>query len=130
MTISGLDHVQLAAPPGCEADARAFYGGVLGLQELEKPLVLALRGGVWFGLGAHELHVGVEESFVPAGKAHPGIAVTDQAALEQLAATLQEAGREVHWADPSELPGRVRFHVADPFGNRLEFLALPRTAPS
>jgi len=112
-----LDHVQIAGPPGCEAEARRFYGLVLGLEELEKPPLLAARGGVWFRLGAtgQELHVGIDPEFVPAGKAHPGIRAAD---LEALAARIGT----VTWADAAEIPGRRRFHCVDPFGNRLEFL--------
>jgi catechol 2,3-dioxygenase-like lactoylglutathione lyase family enzyme len=123
LTIEGLDHVQVAAPAGCEAAARAFYGGLLGLAELPKPPLLAARGGLWFALGAQELHVGVAEPFAPATKAHPGIAVADEASLRALAADLESAGHRVTWADPVEIPGRTRFHVADPWGNRLELLA-------
>ncbi|HET7046175.1 MAG TPA: hypothetical protein VFI37_15110, partial [Gaiellaceae bacterium] len=79
MRIAGLDHVQLAAPAGCEAAARAFYGGVLGLRELEKPSALATRGGVWF----EQLHVGVEADFRPARKAHPAFVVDDLDALAE-----------------------------------------------
>ena len=113
--ILGVDHVQVAAPAGCEAEARAFYSGVLGLEELAKPEALATRGGCWFRAGAQELHVGVEEPFAPARKAHPGLVVD---ALDELAARLAAAGIEV---TPDEtIPGIARFHVADPFGNRLE----------
>ena len=118
-----LDHVQVALPAGGEDAARAFYGGVLGLAELEKPTLLAARGGVWFRVGSHELHLGVEEHFVPARKAHPAFRLDDPSALHALAAVLEAAGAPVTWADPAEIPGRDRFHVADPFGNRLEFLA-------
>ena len=118
-----LDHVQVAAPPGCEAAARGFYGGLLGLEELTKPAALAARGGCWFRLGAHELHIGVEEPFQPALKAHPGFRVVSAEELRALAARLVASGAEVVWADGDEIPGRERFHVADPFGNRLEFLA-------
>jgi catechol 2,3-dioxygenase-like lactoylglutathione lyase family enzyme len=115
MRILGIDHVQVAAPPGCEADARAFYGGLLGLEELEKPEPLRARGGCWFRAGANELHVGVEEPFVPARKAHPGLVVDD---LAELTVRLREAGVEVTPDDA--IPGLERIHVADPFGNRLE----------
>ncbi|MGH2929403.1 MAG: glyoxalase, partial [Solirubrobacteraceae bacterium] len=71
MTIIGIDHVQLAAPRGREADARAFYGDLLGMTELPKPEQLRARGGCWFRAGAQELHVGVDEAFAPARKAHP-----------------------------------------------------------
>ncbi|MGZ4291057.1 MAG: VOC family protein [Gaiellaceae bacterium] len=116
MTVTGIDHVQVAAPPGCEAEARAFYGTLLGLEELPKPALLAARGGCWFRAGAQELHIGVEEPFAPARKAHPGLVVDD---LVTLAERLQGAGIEVAFDDA--IPETVRFHVADPFGNRLEF---------
>jgi catechol 2,3-dioxygenase-like lactoylglutathione lyase family enzyme len=119
--ITGLDHVQLAAPPGCEAAARAFYGGLLGLRELPKPAALAARGGVWFALGErHQLHVGVEEPFAPARKAHPALAVAP-GDLDALAARLADAGVEVAW--DGAIPGVRRCYVADPWGNRLELVA-------
>jgi catechol 2,3-dioxygenase-like lactoylglutathione lyase family enzyme len=111
-----LDHVQIAAPPGCENAARAFYGGLLGFKELPKPAELAARGGCWFQVGAHELHVGVEDPFVPARKAHPGFVVEDLVALR---ARLAEHGIEAH--DDASLRGVERFYADDPFGNRLEF---------
>ena len=115
MAILGIDHVQVAAPPGCEAAARVFYGGVLGLEEIPKPKALAARGGCWFRAGAQELHVGVEEPFASARKAHPGLVADD---LEELAGRLRSAGHDVVLDDV--IPGARRFHVADPFGNRLE----------
>jgi catechol 2,3-dioxygenase-like lactoylglutathione lyase family enzyme len=115
VTILGIDHVQVAAPRGCEAEARAFYGGLLGLEELQKPEPLRARGGCWFRAGAHELHVGVEEPFAPSRKAHPGLVVDD---LRALAERLRAQGIEV---TPDEtMPGIQRAYVADPFGNRLE----------
>jgi catechol 2,3-dioxygenase-like lactoylglutathione lyase family enzyme len=115
VTILGIDHVQVAAPAGCEAEARAFYGGLLGLDELEKPEPMRARGGCWFRAGAGELHVGVEEPFVPARKAHPGLVVDDLGALSE---RLGAAGIDV---TPDEtIPGVRRAHVSDPFGNRLE----------
>ena len=112
-----LHHVQLAIPPGGEEACRGFWGGVLGLTELEKPPVLAARGGCWFAGGGLEVHPGVETEFVPARKAHPGILVGD---LRALATRLEQSGAQVTW-DP-EFPGHDRFYSADPFGNRLEFL--------
>jgi catechol 2,3-dioxygenase-like lactoylglutathione lyase family enzyme len=115
VTILGIDHVQVAAPRGCEAEARAFYGGLLGLEELGKPESLRARGGCWFRAGTHELHVGVEEPFAPARKAHPGLVVDDLAALGE---RLRAQGIDV---TPDEtIPGVERAYVADPFGNRLE----------
>ena len=118
-----LDHVQVAAPAGCEARARWFYGELLGLDEVEKPSPLAGRGGVWFALAdGAQLHVGVaSDAFVPALKAHPGLRLPDVRALEAVAARLGTAGFGVMWDE--ELPGVRRFFTADPFGNRLELLA-------
>jgi catechol 2,3-dioxygenase-like lactoylglutathione lyase family enzyme len=118
-----LDHVQVAAPAGCEARARWFYGELLGLDEVEKPPPLARRGGVWFVLAAGaQLHVGVAaDAFAPALKAHPGLRVASAAILEALADRLGGAGFGVMWDDA--LPGVQRFFTADPFGNRLELLA-------
>lgn len=123
-SITGLHHVQVAAPHGCEGSAREFYGGLLGLNEIAKPPLLAPRGGCWFRVGAGELHVGVEEPFEPAAKAHPAFSVDSLAALEQLALSLADAGVEVRWAGDAEIPTQRRFHVSDPWGNRLELVAV------
>jgi catechol 2,3-dioxygenase-like lactoylglutathione lyase family enzyme len=113
-----LHHVQLAIPPGAEDECRAFYVGVLGMTEIGKPPVLAARGGLWVRAAALEIHLGVEEDFRPARKAHPGILVTG---LDDLAARLTAAGVEVAW-DP-HFPGHRRFYAHDNVGNRLEFLS-------
>jgi catechol 2,3-dioxygenase-like lactoylglutathione lyase family enzyme len=113
-----LDHVQLAMPEGGEPAARAFYGGLLGLAEVAKPPRLAARGGVWFEAGPVRVHLGVEAGFRPARKAHPAFRVAD---LEALRRRLTTGGIAVQ--DDDAIPGERRFHVADPFGNRLEFLA-------
>jgi catechol 2,3-dioxygenase-like lactoylglutathione lyase family enzyme len=118
-----LDHVQVAAPPGCEAAARAFYGELLGLAEREKPAVLRDRGGAWFALaGGTALHVGVVESgFAAAAKAHPALRTQDERDLRTLAERLGRAGAPVSWQEP--LPGvTARFFTEDPWGNRLELL--------
>jgi catechol 2,3-dioxygenase-like lactoylglutathione lyase family enzyme len=119
-----IHHVQLACPAGSEDASRAFYGTLLGLSEKQKPEVLARRGGCWFSGDAIELHLGVEEPFQPARKAHPGLLWPD---LDGLAARLEQAGYPCAWSD--ELPGFRRFYTADPHGNRLEFLA-PAPAPT
>jgi catechol 2,3-dioxygenase-like lactoylglutathione lyase family enzyme len=116
MTITGIDHVQVAAPAGCEEVARAFYGALLGLEELPKPEQLRARGGCWFRAGGQELHVGVEDPFAPALKAHPGFVVAD---LDLLRVRLNAAGVET--MDDDGVTGSRRFFAADPFGNRLEF---------
>ena len=116
VSVLGIDHVQVAAPRGCEPEARAFYGDLLGLEELPKPEALRGRGGCWFRAGAQELHVGVDEPFAAARKAHPGLVVSG---LDELARRLAGAGIAVTWDD--SVPDLRRFHAADPFGNRLEF---------
>ena len=120
MSVVGLDHVQVAAPPGCEDAARRFYGDLLGMPELPKPESLRARGGVWFEAGAQQLHVRVEEPFVPASKAHPALRVTSDG-LDSLADRLDAAGVVVNW--DHELPGVRRFYTEDPWGNRIEALA-------
>jgi catechol 2,3-dioxygenase-like lactoylglutathione lyase family enzyme len=112
-----IHHVQLAAPRSEEPRMRAFWVDVLGFEELPKPPGLAQRGGCWFRLGEIELHVGIEEPFVPQAKAHPGFLVDD---LDRWAARMTDAGYPVAF-DP-DFPGMRRFYSHDPFGNRLEFL--------
>src|SRR5688572_29767676 len=87
MHIVGIHHVQLAMPAGRETEARAFYSGLLGLPEVPKPPELARRGGAWFESGGVKLHLGVEQDFRPARKAHPALLVSGLVALiEQLSA--------------------------------------------
>lgn len=116
--ITRLDHVQLAMPPGEEAAARAFFGGLLGMEEEQKPEPLASRGGCWFRAGTAILHLGVEEEFRAQKKAHPAFVVED---LDGMAGKLGEAGCLVKWDEA--LPGRRRFYTEDPFGNRMEMMA-------
>jgi len=119
VSATALDHVQVAAPSACEDEARRFYGDVLGLDEIAKPPALRSRGGVWFRVGAQELHVGVEDPFTPATKAHPALRVAD---LDALRARLRAAGAVIA-EDEGTIPGVRRFYTADPFGNRIELLA-------
>jgi catechol 2,3-dioxygenase-like lactoylglutathione lyase family enzyme len=113
-----LHHVQLSMPRGQEDRARSFYAGLLGFTEVAKPSLLADRGGVWFRAdGGLELHLGVEDPFAPAGRAHPGIEVAD---VGEVANRLEAAGHPVVW--DGSLPGYRRCYAADAFGNRLEFL--------
>ncbi len=115
--IDGIDHVQLAAPSGCEAAARRFFGELLGLDEIAKPESLRSRGGVWFQVGAQQLHVGVEAEFTPARKAHPAFSVSQ---YDELQKRLRAAGVEV--TDDGSIPGLRRCYVADPWGNRIELV--------
>jgi catechol 2,3-dioxygenase-like lactoylglutathione lyase family enzyme len=117
-----LHHVQVSCPAGGEQVARRFYGEALGLPEVEKPPVLAARGGCWFRDAGVEVHVGVEETFAPARKAHPAFLVgIDE--IEPLAVRLTELGYPVTWNDDT-FPGYRRFHTADGHGNRVELLAV------
>lgn len=118
MSILGLHHVQMAMPPGREEDATVFYEGLLGIPRVEKPPNLEARGGCWFESDSTRVHLGVEEGFSPARKAHPALLVAD---LEALRLRLQGAGVVVVNDEP--LPGFDRFYAYDPFGNRVELLS-------
>ncbi len=115
--IVALDHVQLAMPAAGEDAAREFFCRILGFEEIRKPEALRKSGGVWFRSGAVELHLGVEEPFLPARKAHPCLVVAN---IDQLAEALQARSYHVSWDD--RIPCRRRFFSSDPFGNRLEFV--------
>lgn len=117
MSILGIDHVQLAMPAGGETAAIAFYVGILGFREIEKPKALQARGGAWFVAGSVQLHLGVDPNFVPAAKAHPAFRV---AGLSDLRNRCRLAGLAPR--DDIEIAGVERFFLSDPFGNRLEFL--------
>ncbi|TMU87670.1 glyoxalase [Bacillus sp. BHET2] len=112
-----IDHIQIAAPKGCEQEAKKFYGDIIGLKEIPKPSNLQGRGGCWFQYGKQEIHIGVQDDFVPATKAHPGLLVSN---LSSLMRTMKEKGIEIKEDTP--IKGRARFFVSDPFGNRIEFL--------
>ena len=112
-----LDHVQLAMPAGREAEAVAFYEGVLGIAQVPKPEHLARRGGCWFETGDLKVHLGVEADFRPAVKAHPAFIVDD---VRGLAAAVAAAGYAV--VDDEPLAGYDRVYVSDPFGNRIELM--------
>ena len=105
-------------PRGGEERARAFYCDLLGMVELAKPTELAKRGGCWFSSGKVQVHLGVEEEFRPARKAHPALRCVD---YDGLTARLRGAGVTV--TEDSNIPGVQRCHVSDSFGNRLELIA-------
>lgn len=117
VNVPDIHHVQVAMPAGGEAEARKFYGDVLGFDEVEKPANLEGRGGVWFQTGNLQLHVGVEDGFVPAKKAHIAYLVADLNAIKR---KIEAAGLPVTYDVP--LPGYDRIHTTDVFGNRLELL--------
>jgi catechol 2,3-dioxygenase-like lactoylglutathione lyase family enzyme len=115
--VVGLDHVQLAMPKGQEATARAFYGALLGLEEIAKPSATAARGGLWFKCGDLQLHLGVEEPFAPARKAHPALRIRGyELLLDKLSAN------EISVTRDRLLSGVERSFVHDPFGNRIELI--------
>jgi catechol 2,3-dioxygenase-like lactoylglutathione lyase family enzyme len=116
--ILAIDHVQVAAPPGSEDALRRFYGTLLGMEELPKPEAIRAGGGCWFRAGAQELHVGIEDPFAPARKAHPGLVASD---LDAIRARLTAAG--VSYEDDERIEGVDRLFVHDPGGNRLELRA-------
>jgi catechol 2,3-dioxygenase-like lactoylglutathione lyase family enzyme len=124
-----LHHVQIACPPGGEEDARRFYAEGLGLTEVAKPAELSGRGGAWFrayddaGAVTAELHVGVEDPFRPARKAHPALLLASEAELEEVAARLDRMGYDVDRSEWSTFPGYRRVHTGDAHGNRVELLA-------
>jgi catechol 2,3-dioxygenase-like lactoylglutathione lyase family enzyme len=117
MPVQRLDHVQLAMPPGGEDRAREFYQGVLGIPEVPKPADMAKRGGCWFERGELKVHLGVEQEFRPARKAHPAFIVCD---LLALVAQLRSAGSPL--TEDRSLAEYYRFFVDDPFGNRIELM--------
>ena len=120
-----LHHVQVACPPGGEDAVRRFYADGLGLTEVNKPPALRGRGGAWFraydgdGAVVAELHVGVEDPFAPARRAHPAFLVDD---LDAATYRLRTAGFEVDQRERETLEGYLRFHAFDPHGNRVEVL--------
>ena len=116
--IKKIDHLQLAMPPGAEAEARSFYSTLLGMTEIIKPEPLAFRGGCWFQIKDVMLHLGVDNDFIPAKKAHPAFCVEQ---IDKLTVKLQEKGYPVIW--DKALPQIKRFYTHDPFGNRIEFMA-------
>ncbi len=118
-----LHHVQLSCPPAGEDAARAFWAGDVGLTEVAKPADLVPRGGCWFRAPGTDLevHVGVEEPFRPATRAHPALLLGTVGDLAALARRLAAGARAVRVDEL--LPGYRRFYTDDAHGNRVEFLA-------
>jgi catechol 2,3-dioxygenase-like lactoylglutathione lyase family enzyme len=118
MIVYGIDHIQLAIPPGREAEARYFYGSLLGLTEVPKPRALIARGGVWFQCGSIQLHLGVDADFRPAKKAHPAFLITQ---LSVVVGSLRLSGCKIQ-DDQNAIDGYDRAFTEDPFGNRIELI--------
>ena len=112
-----IDHIQLAAPKGSENVSRRFFSGILGFEEIEKPDTLKKNGGVWFASGNIQIHIGIEEPFSPAKKAHPAFEINN---LEQLKKHL--SNNKIDFLEDDKLPNANRIYIFDPFGNRIELL--------
>jgi catechol 2,3-dioxygenase-like lactoylglutathione lyase family enzyme len=116
-TTVGIHHIQIEAPPGCEEAARTFYGGILGLDEMEKPEQLRSRTGVWFACGPQQIHIGVTNNFEPRRKGHPALEVQNLSAWR-----IRLIAFNIALTEDEPLPGWSRFYIADPWGNRIELL--------
>jgi catechol 2,3-dioxygenase-like lactoylglutathione lyase family enzyme len=118
MPILSIDHVQVAIPVAGEDRARAFYSGILGFTEIDKPPQMADRKSIWFAAGAVNLHLGIEPEFTPAKRAHPAFVVEG---LDKILAACEQTG--IDTKPDTSFNGFRRVHVFDPFGNRLELMA-------
>jgi catechol 2,3-dioxygenase-like lactoylglutathione lyase family enzyme len=117
-TILNVDHLQITIPRGAEQAGRAFYCGVLGLPEVEKPASLRDRGGFWLMAGQTPLHVGTEDGVDRSRtKAHVAYRVDDLAAWRK---RLQD--HHVAVSEPTPVPRLLRLEFRDPFGNRVELV--------
>jgi catechol 2,3-dioxygenase-like lactoylglutathione lyase family enzyme len=111
-----LDHVNVTAPEALESEVVSWYREVLGLEQLDKPSGTRRERGGWFKAGDRELHISIDPPG-PSPQAHFALTVDDYAAaLEHLRA----AGCHIEPAGP--IPGRQRFFIRDPAGNRLEII--------
>jgi catechol 2,3-dioxygenase-like lactoylglutathione lyase family enzyme len=116
--IRAVHHVQITIPRNAEDAGRAFYCGVLGLPEIEKPDSLKGRGGFWLQAGDRQVHIGTEDGVDRhRNKAHIAYAVDE---LEAWRAHLTAHGVAIEEQVP--IPGYARFECRDPFGNRVEFI--------
>lgn len=116
--ILAIHHVQITIPKGAEQEAREFYCGLLGLNELAKPEELAGRGGFWLEVGDRQVHVGTEDGVDrQASKAHVAYLVDNIDSWREKC-----VGNKIDVIDGIQIPGFERFEFRDPFGNRIEFL--------
>jgi catechol 2,3-dioxygenase-like lactoylglutathione lyase family enzyme len=117
--IVGYNHTQITVPSGHADQVRKFYGGTLGLTEIPVAPALLGRGLIWFKVGDRELHVGEEDGVNRlATRAHLAYEVDDIAKLRGI---LKSEGFEL--IEQPKIEGYDRFHIRDPFGNRVEFMA-------
>ncbi len=115
--IQAIDHVQVCIPIGEEDKARAFYTGILHLQEIEKPESLKKNGGLWYQVGTLQLHIGTERPTNEKSKRHVAFEVTDISKVRKYLERLNE-----HIKEDTPIPGVTRFSIFDPFNNRIELL--------
>ena len=115
-----LHHAQVFYPPGEEANARQFYTGALGLEEIARPAVLRDRSGIWLAAGAGHVHLSEDRELGLHPRRHFALRVDD---LDAAVATLRRAGARFEDADP--IPGWRRTYVMDPFGNKIELDEIP-----
>ena len=119
MQCLGVQHVSLPRPPGSEQETRAFYGGVLGLEETQPPQSIRGLDLIWFRLGDQELHLFREDPVDDPSRRHLCLEVAD---VDAVSTRLVEAGYPVEETIP--IPNRPRFFCRDPFGNLLEFTTI------
>lgn len=113
-----VDHAQITIPKGAEEQAKDFYCGFLGLQEIPKPENRKSNGGFWLSLGGFQVHVGTEDGFDRTKtKAHVAYRVSD---LELWRHRFNERGVEIFESLP--FPDARAFEFRDPFGNRAELI--------
>ena len=118
--VTQLHHVNVTVPAALEVAAKEFYGSVLGLKQVPKP-VAARPTGAWYQIGENQLHLSVEEESSDLSSRHVCFWVSDLVAAQK---RFRDAGVEV-LLDPRPIPGTQRFYVRDPGGNQLEIVQAP-----
>ena len=114
-----LHHVSIPIPADGAERARAFYGGLLGLEE--RPVLPKLDPAryIWYRVGGDlELHLMLVDEPAPR-KPHFCLAVDE---LDDVRGRVEAAGVETF--EGTELAGRPRFNCRDPFGNLVELAYL------
>jgi catechol 2,3-dioxygenase-like lactoylglutathione lyase family enzyme len=110
-----LQHVSIVIPVTGAAEARAFYGDLLGLEERDVLPALDPARYIWFRVGdGLELHLMLCDETPPIAP-HFCLAVDDLSAIRT---RLGNAGVETR--DGTPIVGRLRFTCRDPFGNLVE----------